>query len=205
MSGRCAYYREQMVTTIEEYGLLKSVKDAIERIGGEFVVVTPLVDHERLVGVLAVIHDRALSPEELDTLQSICGQLAVSLDVRVQEEELSRRAEDASLFVDLLSHEIALHGTIVRAWAEDPGDEEARERARKALALDDEIILDLGDGGAAEDLTRHTLPLADAVEQAVEDSRLIAGQSGRKIDVTLKLADGGVVVGTLATGTRCGT
>jgi AGZA family xanthine/uracil permease-like MFS transporter len=34
---------------------MKSVKDAIERIGGEFVVVTPLIDHERLVGVLAAV------------------------------------------------------------------------------------------------------------------------------------------------------
>ncbi|HEY3273174.1 MAG TPA: ATP-binding protein [Methanocella sp.] len=197
MSGRCAYYRTQMVTTIEEYGLLKSVKDAIERIGGEFVVVTPLVDHERLVGVLAVIHDRALSPEELDTLQTICGQLAVSLDVRMQAEAISRRAEGASLFLDLLSHEIALHESIIRAWAEDPGDEEARERALKALALDDEIILDLRNVSTAEDVTRHTLPLATAVEQAVEDGRLLAGHSGRKIDVTLKLADGSAVVGVL--------
>jgi signal transduction histidine kinase len=197
MAGRCAYNREQMVTTIEEYGLLKSVKDAIERIGGEFVVVTPLVDHERLVGVLTVIHARALSPEELDTLQTICGQLAVSLDVRVQDEELSRRAEDASLFIDLLSHEIALHGTIIRAWAEDPGDEEARERARKALALDDEILLDLGNGGAAEDVSWHTLPLTTVVEQAVEDGRLLAEQSGRKIDVTIKPGDGGIVIGAL--------
>jgi signal transduction histidine kinase len=195
MAGRCAYNREQMVTTIEEYGLLKSVKDAIERIGGEFVVVTPLVDNERLVGVLTVIHARALSPEELDTLQTICSQLAVSLDVRVQDEELSRRAEDASLFIDLLSHEIALHETIIRAWAEDPGDEDAQERALKALALDDEIILDLG--GVAEDVTRHTLPLATVVEQAVEDGRLFAVQSGRKMDVTLKLGNGGAVVGVL--------
>jgi signal transduction histidine kinase len=197
MSGRCAYYREQMVTTIEEYGLLKSVKDAIGRIGGEFVVVTPLVDHERLVGVLAVIHSRALSPEELDMLQTICGQLAVALDVRVQEEEISRRAEDASLFVDLLAHEIALHRIIIRALAEDPGDEDARERARKALALDDEIIIELGGVGAAEDAAGHTLPLAAVVEQASEDSRLLAGQYGRKIDVTLKLTDGGAAVGVL--------
>ncbi len=154
MSGRCAYHREQMVTTIEEYGLMKSVKDAIERIGGEFVVVTPLIDHERLVGVLAVIHGRALSPDELDTLQTICSQLAVSLDVRLQEAELARRAEDAALAVDLLAHEMALHGTIIRAWAEDPGDEAARESALKALALNDEVVLDAGDLGAAGEKRR---------------------------------------------------
>jgi anti-sigma regulatory factor (Ser/Thr protein kinase) len=197
MSGRCAYLREQMVTTIEEYGLMKAVKDAIERIGGEFVVVTPLIDHERLVGVLAVIHGRALSPEELDTLQTICGQLAVSLDVRVQEEELARRAEDAALAADLLAHEMALHGTIIRAWAEDPGDEAARESALKVIALNDEAVLDIGDPGAAADREGQTLSLADAVEQAVEDARLFAGQSGRKIDVTVKLADGSTAVGTL--------
>lgn len=197
MSGRCAYHREQMVTTIEEYGLMKSVKDAITRIGGEFVVVTPLIDHERLVGVLAVIHGRALSPDELDTLQTICGQLAVSLDVRLQEAELARRAEDAALAVDLLAHEMALHGAIVRAWAEDPGDEAARESALKALALNDEAILEAGDLGTPGEKERPTLPLADAVDEAVEDAKLIMGQSGRKIDLTAKLANDGTAVGTL--------
>jgi signal transduction histidine kinase len=86
---------------------------------------------------------------------------------------------------------------MIRAWAEDPGDEEARERALKALALDDEIVLNLKTLSTTEDVTWHTQPLSAAVEQAVEDVRLLAGQSGRKIDVTVKLADGSTVVGIL--------
>ena len=196
MSGRAAYHRAQMVTTLGEYGLMKSVKDAIERIGGEFLVVTPLIDHERLVGVLTVIHDRGLSPEELDTLQAIGGQLAVSLDVKVQEEELTRRSEDAALAADLLAHEVALHGAVIRAWAEDPGDEAAGECALKALALNDEVALDAGELGASSRPGRP-LPLAEVVDQAVEDARLFAGLSGRQIAVTVKLADESTAVGPL--------
>lgn len=194
MAGRCAYHREQMVTAIGEYGLTKSVKDAIERIGGEFLVVTPLIDHERLVGVMAVIHGRALSPEELETLQTICGQLAVSLNVRVQVADLARTADDASLYVDLLSHEMAMHGTIIRAWAEDHGDEEARERALKALTLNDEALLDIGE---ASGRTERTMPLADAIDLAIDDARLLAGQYGKKMDVVAKLAGDGIAVGAL--------
>ena len=194
MAGRCAYHREQMVTTIGEYGLMKPVKDAIERIGGEFVVVTPLIDHDRLVGVLTVIHSRALSPAELDTLQTICGQMAVSLGVRVHEAELARAADDASLSSDLLSHEVALHGAIIRAWTEDPDDENARERALKAITLNEEAVLDAGE---ATGHAPRTLSLAEAIDLAIEDAQLLAGQSGRKLDVTVKMAEGDATAGAL--------
>jgi|AGTN01.3.fsa_nt_gi Signal transduction histidine kinase len=197
MAGRCAYHRKQLVTTIEEYYLMESVKDAIERIGGEFVVATPLIDHERLAGVLVVFHGRALSQEELDTLQTICNQLAVSLDVLLREAELTGRAEDASLAVDLLSHEMALHNVIIRAWTDAPGDEKARQRALKALALNDEALLDIGGTADQGNSARHTMTLTDVVGQAIEDARLIAAQSSRKIDATVKLADGETAVGAL--------
>ncbi|OPY28713.1 MAG: sensory histidine kinase CreC [Methanocella sp. PtaU1.Bin125] len=196
MAGRCAYHREQMVTTISEYGLMPTVKDAIERIGGEFVVVTPLIDHDRLTGVLTVIHSRALSPEELDTLQTVCGALAVSLNVRMQEDELSARAEDATLFVDLLSHEIALHEAIVRTWAGKPGDDAARDNALRALQMDDEAIADIR-GISDSGVEARTVPLTDAIALAVGDTELIARHAGKKITISRRLTEKEARVGPL--------
>ncbi len=196
MAGRCAYHREQMVTTIAEYGLMPTVKDAIERIGGEFVVVTPLIDHDRLVGVLTVIHSRALSPEELETLQTVCGAVAVSLNVRMQEGEMYVRAEDATLYVDLLSHEITVHEAIVRAWAGKPEDQTARENAMKALQLDDEAMADIR-GISASGEEAHTVRLSDSISRAIGDTELIARQAGKKIAVSQRLAEKEVLVGSL--------
>lgn len=196
MAGRCAYHREQMVTTIAEYGLMPTVKEAIERIGGEFVVVTPLIDHDRLTGVLTVIHSRALSPEELETLQTVCGALAVSLNVRMQEDELFVRAEDATLFVDLLSHEIAVHEAIVRAWAGKPGDEAARENAMRALEMDNEAIADIR-GISTTGEEARTVRLSDAISRAAGDTELIARHAGKKINVSQRLTEKAVLVGPL--------
>ncbi len=196
MAGRCAYHREQMVTTISEYGLMPTVKDAIERIGGEFVVVTPLIDHDRLAGVLTVIHSRALSPEELETLQTVCGAVAVSLNVRMQEDELYVRAEDATLFVDLLSHEIALHETIIRRWAGKPEDQAVREDAMKALQMDDEAMSDIR-AISTSGVEARTVKLPDAIARALEDTELIARLAGKKINVSQRLAENNVLVGPL--------
>jgi signal transduction histidine kinase len=196
MAGRCAYHREQMVTTIAEYGLMPTVKDAIGRIGGEFVVVTPLIDHDRLTGVLTVIHSRALSPEELETLQTVCGAVAVSLNVRMQEDELYMRAEDATLFVDLLTHEIAVHEAIVRAWAEKPENQAARENAMRALHMDDEAMGDIR-AVSASGVEARTVRLPDVIARALGDAELIARLAGKKINVSQRLAEKEVLVGPL--------
>lgn len=190
MAGRCAYHREQMVTTIQEYGLMPTVKDAIERIGGEFVVVTPLIDHDRLAGVLTVIHSRALTPEELETLEAVCGQIAVSLNVRLTVEELGLRAGDAGLLMDLLATEARENNAVIRAWAERPGDRQAGEDARRAMLGNDEAAASVRAISASGNFHHGALPLAEAIDMAAEDARMVARLGDRRLNVSVTLRPG---------------
>jgi hypothetical protein len=123
-------------------------------------------------------------------LQTVCGALAISLNVRMQEDELFARAEDATLFVDLLSHEIAMHEAIVRAWAGKPEDQAARENAMLALQMDDEAIDDIRSISALGEEARN-VRLSEAISRAIGDTELIARHAGKKINVSQRLAEKG--------------
>lgn len=188
MAGRCAYHRRQMVTTIEEYGLMPTVKEAIERIGGEFVVVTPLIDHDRLTGVLTVIHSKALSPAELDMLQSVCGQIAVSLNVRLQEEELSGKADESALFVDLIGHVIGENDKVLAATQEQAETTPTilSTDAATALKSNAEIIKTIQLHSKRDVGVIATMPLSEAVRASTEETGMIARLYDRKVNVSYK-------------------
>jgi signal transduction histidine kinase len=101
LAGRAAYYRRQVVMAMKDYDLSPEVKAAILKLGGEYVVVTPLVDQDRILGVLTVINDEALTPCDSEALQSICCQLAAALGMKLREEEASARAEEAALLANI--------------------------------------------------------------------------------------------------------
>ncbi|CAJ37330.1 ATP-binding protein [Methanocella arvoryzae] len=186
MAGRCAYHREQMVTTIEQYGLMTTVKDAIERIGAEFVVATPMIDHDGLVGVLTVLHGRALTPSELDTLQTICNHIAIALNVRVSEENLTSQADQARLFVELLAHEIAAYNRIIQAWQEQGAGEKLPEDVLWAIHGSDEALNTVRTISDANGALVRSIPVEESVKRAIEDSTILAKPYGRKLTVTIK-------------------
>lgn len=186
MAGRCAYHRQQMFTTIEEYGLMTTVKDAIERIGGELVVVTPLIDHDRLVGVLTVIHSRALTPVELDTLQTICSHMAVALNVRLSEETLASRAEQAGLFVELLAHEIGAHNQIIHAWQARNTGEKLPQEVLWAISSNDEALKIIRSASETEGMMNRPVSIEQSVKLAIDDAQVMSRQYGHRLNVTVK-------------------
>lgn len=103
LAGRTAYHRRQAVMAMRDYGLMPEVKAAIQKLGGEYLVVTPLADRDRLVGVLTVIDDHVLAPADSRALEAVCGQLAVALDLKLREEAAAAKADDAVLFANLLA------------------------------------------------------------------------------------------------------
>ncbi|HMK48251.1 MAG TPA: ATP-binding protein [Methanocella sp.] len=198
MAGRSAYHREQMVTTIEEYGLMTSVKEAIERIGGEFVVVTPLIDHDRLIGVLTVIHTRALSPAELSTLEEVCSQLAISLNVRSSEEAISSRAEDAKLFVELLAHEIAAHNSIINTWRKKNSGENLPDNVRWAMDSNDESVATIkAVSETGGDALLRTILIEESIKRAIADVRILSHPYDHKVNIVSKPVPPGITVGPL--------
>lgn len=186
MAGRCAYHRQQMVTTIQQYGLMTNVKDAIERIGGEFVVVTPLVDHDTLAGVLTIIHSRELTEPELDTLQTVCNQMAIALSVRASEEALAGRAEQADLYVELLAHEITAHNRIIHAWQAKISGAAVTQEVLWAIKSNDEIVNTIHSVCSAGGAPVMTVPLEDSLKQATEDAQVMTGIYKRKLNVASK-------------------
>ncbi|AFD00659.1 Putative signal transduction histidine kinase (GAF sensor domain) [Methanocella conradii HZ254] len=161
LAGRTAYHRQQIVMAMKDYALSPAVKSAINKLGGEYIVVTPLVDQDRLVGVLTVINDKALTPLDSEALQSICGQVAVSLSVKLQEEAAAARADDAVLYANLI------------------------ERAMKDKALSKEweeaasgLVRSLNDNAAL-----RSVALKEAFSSAASAAAQIASASGKKLNV----------------------
>jgi two-component sensor histidine kinase len=161
LAGRTAYHRQQIVMSMSDYALSPAVKTAINKLGGEYIVVTPLVDQDRLVGVLTVINDKALTPLDSEALQSICGQVAVSLSVKLHEEEEAARADDAVLYANLI----------------------ARAMMDKALGGEWEdaasgLVASLNDGTALEDVA-----LKDIIHNAASIASSRAEAMGKKLNV----------------------
>lgn len=191
LAGRAAYQRTQMVTTIEDYDLLPTSRDAIERMGGEFLVVTPLLDQDRLVGVLTVIHSRTLTPEHFEALQAICNQIAVGLNVRLREEELSSTAEDAMLYVDLIAHATHDNDALIKAYMEPlAGQEGSKKQAKGALQAagwNDEavdLIRALSKVGVQEQL-----PLGEIVRDTIPAAEAFAVMEHKKLNVKYASAE----------------
>jgi two-component sensor histidine kinase len=185
MAGRAAYQRTQMVTTIEDYDFLPNSRTAIERMGGEFLVVTPLMDQDRMVGVLTVIHSRTLTPEHFEALQAICNQIAVGLNVRLREEELILKADDAMLYVDLIAHATHDNDELIKACVEPlSGEEVTGKQAKSALQAIEwnenavSLVRALSRGESQEKLS-----LGDIVRDVIPAAEAFAGASDKKLNV----------------------
>ncbi len=160
LAGRTAYHRRQIVMAMADYTLSPAVKSAISKLGGEYIVVTPLVDQDRLVGVLTVINDKELTPLDSEALQSICGQVAVSLSVKLHEEEEAARADDAVLYANLIE----------RAMRDKASGGEWEDAASK-------LVRSLNDGTALEDRT-----LKDIINIAMSAAARMAEAMGKKLN-----------------------
>jgi hypothetical protein len=170
LAGRTAYHRQQIVMAMKDYGLMPAVKSAIHKLGGDYIVVTPLVDQEKLVGVLTVINDKALTPVDSEALQAICGQVAAALNLKLQEEAATAKADDAVLYANV----------IARTLQNDPKDKDAATLLR---SLNDNVALE-------------NIPLKDAADYAISAARLAAEASHKKLDVKASGLEG-VDVGPL--------
>lgn len=153
LAGRTAYHREQIVMAMRDYGLMPAVKAAIQKLGGDYIVVTPLLDGDRLVGVLTVINDKALTPADSEALQSVCAQVAAALSLRLQVEAAGAKADDAVLFANI----------IARALRYD-----AREASLLLRSLNDNAPLE-------------KVPLKEAIDYAVAGAAQIAEDAGKKL------------------------
>jgi len=173
IAGRTAYHRHQIVMEMKDYALLPTVKSAITKLGGEYLVVTPLLDQDRLVGVLTVIHDKILTPVDFEVLQSICSQVAVVLNEKLQAEEGVERAEDAILYANLIVRSMSDEGRIP-AESRTPASHDAAIELLHALNYDVEL---------------KKIPLKDAIAYAVTNARERANAAHKKLNVKLSGAD----------------
>ncbi len=185
MAGRSAYQRSQLVTTIEDYDFMANSRSAIERMGGEFLVVTPLMDQDKLVGVLTVIHSRTLTPEHFEALQAICNQIAVGLHVRLREDELTTQAEDARLYVDLMAHATHDNDMLVRSCLEPLASHEgSKKQAKGALQAVEwtestvSLVRALSRGEKQE-----TLAFNEIVKDIIPEAEAFAVTSNKKLNV----------------------
>lgn len=191
MAGRTAYHRQQMVMAMKDYGLSQATKAAIERMGGEYIVVTPLVDQDRLVGVLTVIHDRILTPVDFETLQAICGQIAVALNATLQKEEFTVKADDAVLYVDLLSHLAHENDMIVKAGIERP---ELNKYAASAIGLNESLIASIR--AFSDGAPQNGIELGSALKRATTAAEDLAAVAGKKLSLK-QAGDAHIIVGPL--------
>lgn len=157
LAGRTAYHHRQIVMAMKDYALMPNVKQAIMKLGGEYIVVTPLLDQDRLVGVLTVINDKTLTPADSEALQSICGQVAVALNMKLQEEDVATRADDAVLYANIVSR--VLHDNI--------NDADITSLLR---SLNDNV-------------EPGSMPLKDAAAYAISGAALLAGAANKKLSV----------------------
>jgi hypothetical protein len=176
VAGRTAYHRHQIVMEMKDYALLPTVKSAITKLGGEYLVVTPLLDQDKLVGVLTVIHDKILTPIDFEALQSICGQVAVVLNEKLLEENAVLRAEDAVLYANLIARGMGDEGAIVRAAAEGPIPPSSGAAAELIYALNYDAEL-------------KKMPLKDAIAYAMANAKEMAKAVHKKLNVKVSGAD----------------
>jgi|GEM_PF-4239904 len=179
VAGRTAYHRRQIVMEMKDYALLPTVKSAITKLGGEYLVVTPLLDQDKLVGVLTVIHDKVLTPVDFEVLQSLCSQVAVVLNEKLQGEEAVERAEDAVLYANLIVRSMIDESTFIRAAVESQTP--AIELSHKAAI---ELVQALN-----YDVEMKKMPLKDAIAYAVTNAREMANVVHKKLNVKLSGVD----------------
>lgn len=67
--------------TSQDSRWLRRPDDAIDRSGAKSALLTPLVAHDQMVGVLTIVHPRpnSFAPDQLELLQSIADQAAVAV------------------------------------------------------------------------------------------------------------------------------
>jgi anti-sigma regulatory factor (Ser/Thr protein kinase) len=172
LTGRTAYYRRQVAMAMEDYGLSPAVKSAIDKLGGEYLVTTPLLDREVLVGVLTVINDKALTPADLEALQAICGQAASALDLKLQEEAAAVKADDAVLLANIAAR--AMEDAVFLQKASLKSASSAFETG-KAL---DVLLRSLNENAPMEDI-----PLGEACEYAIARARKLAEAAHKRLNV----------------------
>jgi len=180
LAGRTAYHRRQTVMAMKDYVLLPAVKSAITKLGGEYLVVTPLVDQDRLVGVLTVINDKVLTPADSEVLQSICNQVAVALNLKLQEERAAEKGDDAVLYANLIEHAMKDNGILIRAYADSSWGPEAGKALEDIANVTEEavspLVKVLNDGTGME-----LIPVKDAMDQAVANAKKMAVALNKKV------------------------
>ncbi|MCD1293651.1 histidine kinase [Methanocella sp. CWC-04] len=186
MAGRSAYHRKQMVTTIQDYAYLPTAKKAIERIGGEFIVVTPLLDHDKLVGTLTVFHNRELLADDLEVLQTLCNQVAVSLNVRLKEDELATAADEAGLYADIIGLKTLDNNMMISKYLEMTGTasmDVSRGYIREALRIvkrNNEMIENIKDIMSQAEGAKK-ISLDEAIRKAIPEAEDFAISVNKKV------------------------
>jgi anti-sigma regulatory factor (Ser/Thr protein kinase) len=168
LAGRTAYHRKQTVMAMKDYALSPAVKSAINKLGGEYIVVTPLTDQEKLVGVLTVINDKVLTPVDSETLQAICQQVASALNLKLIEEAATLKADDAVLYANLVARTF--------------GDAR-QEEGDKGRAIS-ELLRSLNDSTPMKSIL-----LKDAIQFAVSWAKEIAEAKNKKLGVRVSGLD----------------
>ncbi len=171
--GRTAYHRKQIVMAMKDYVLLSTVKSAITKLGGEYLVVTPLLDHDRLVGVLTVINDKVLTPMDSEALQSICDQVAVALNQKLQEEQAVEKADDAVLYANLIARLVKDDQLLIRAADASPG---AAHQLLQGSA--DELVRTMNESSAL-----HDIPMKDVAAFAITCAKDLANGLHKKANI----------------------
>lgn len=172
LAGRTAYHRRQTVMAMKDYDLSPAVKSAIHKLGGEYLVVTPLADQERLVGVLTVINDKALTPSDSEALQSICGQIASALNLKLQEDAAAAKADEAVLLANIAGR--ALDDAVFLMNAD-------KKTADNALKMESAIGLLMR--SMNENASMGLIPLKDAIDYAISISKELAEASHKRLCV----------------------
>jgi two-component system, OmpR family, sensor histidine kinase KdpD len=179
LAGRTAYHRQQIVMAMRDYALRADVKSAITKLGGEYIVVTPLVDQDRLAGVLTVINDKVLTPADSEVLQLICVQVAAALSLKLQEEQAVKMGDDAVLYANLIEHSLKDNSVLFGAAGEGKFGPEAgkalRDTAKAAEASASFLVKALNDGTDLE-----TIPVKDAIDRAAAKAKAMAAAINKK-------------------------
>ncbi len=123
----------------------------------------PLIAHGRLIGTLS-FGTRARSsfaPEELELMQTVCDQIAMSLDraALLAREQAANRAKDE--FLATVSHELRTPLTAMLGWA----------RLLRGESVDRETL----DEGL-ETIERNAKAQAQLIEDILDISRIISGK-----------------------------
>ncbi len=172
LTGRTAYYRRQVVMSMKDYDLSPAVKAAIVKLGGEYVIVTPLLDREKLMGVLTVINDKPLTPADSEVLQSICGQIASALSLKLQEEAAAAKADEAVLLANLSVRAMNDVARLSRA------DNKPADTAGEIVKSAEMVIRSLN-----ENTPMGHIPLTEAIEYAISCARDVAAASRKRLNV----------------------